>query len=90
MSVSGEFQRVLGDTVQCLLRCQGDAATALAADLGEAGRVGRADLSSGAERVVSLLDGPQARPPFESELQREEFGEAAEHLRAICRAILGR
>ena len=87
MSVSGEFQRVLADCRGLLERADG-ADPALAGSLAEAGSLGRQDLQAGASRVLELLD--QAAPDLGSDLEREAFSETREHLRAICRVILGR
>lgn len=86
MSVSGEFQRVVGDAVALLERSPAGSARRLASALEEAARRGHRDLCDGAERVIALLEGPEAG----RDLQGEEFGRATEHLRSICRAILGR
>ncbi len=90
MSVSGEFQRLVGETVALLQRSQAGSASSLAGALVEAARLGRSDLSTGASEVVQLLEGPTGAPRFGSDPQGEEFGRAVEHLRTLCRAILGR
>lgn len=90
MSVSGEFQRVVSDTAALLRASQAGGAASLAGALVEAARLGRNDLSAGASNVVELLEGPTGTPSFGTDQQCQEFGRAVEHLRAICRAILGR
>ncbi len=88
MSVSGEFQRVLGECRGLLDRAAGPG-DPLALSLSQAGRLGRLDLPGAAERVLEVLDGRPA-PCFGSELEREEFARVRDHLSAICRVILGR
>jgi hypothetical protein len=90
LSVSGEFQRIVGDAVACLERSPGGSAARLANALEEAARCGRSDLCDGAERVIALLEGPEAAHCRRADLQGEAFGRVTEHLRAICRVILGR
>lgn len=90
MSVPGEFQRVVANTATFLQRSQAGGASSLAGALVEAARLGRGDLSAGASEVVRLLEGPTGAPRFGSDHQDEEFGRVVEHLRSLCRAILGR
>lgn len=89
MSVPGEFQRILADTVAFLRRSETDTATALARGLADAGVHSREDLADGAARVVDLLEGHEP-PEASSPLETRAFDTQAAHLRAICRAILGR
>jgi hypothetical protein len=77
VSASSEFQRILADTVAFLRRSEADEATTLARGLADAGVHAREDLADGAARVVDLLES-------------QDFDHQAAHLRAICRAILGR
>jgi len=89
VSVSGEFQRILADTVAFLRRSEADGATTLARGLADAGVHARDDLADGAARVVDLLEGHEPRKAA-NPLEAREFDGQAAHLRAICRAILGR
>lgn len=89
MSVPGEFQRVLADLVSLLRRSEVDGASELARGLADAGVRGREELSGGAARVVDLLEPGEAQPAPPA-LETPELVDQAAHLRAICRAILGR
>lgn len=88
MSVSSEFQRVLADLVAQLGHSEAEAT--FAAALADAGTRGRKDLSDGAARVVGLLERRGAAAAANLELDSDELQERMRHLRAICRAILGR
>jgi hypothetical protein len=89
MSVTGEFRRVLTDCATLLRRSPG-AATQLEEALSRADRVALDDLEGAAELVLRTLESGMAARSFGSDLEREEFARVAEHLRAICRVILGR
>ena len=88
MSVSSEFQRVLGECHGLLDRAAGPGSP-LARSLTQASRLGREDLPGAAERVLAVLD-TGSSPAFGSDLEREEFARVREHLSEICRVILGR
>lgn len=70
------------DTVDCLLRSRLPDAERLASALDAAAQRGRDDLSDGAAQAAALLDAV--------EVPEGEAAEALQHLRALCRAILGR
>ena len=88
MSVSSEFQRVLGDCHGLLQRAVGPG-DPLVRSLIRAGRLGASDLPGAAEQVLAALDA-EPGPSFASDLEREEFAQVREHLSSICRVILGR
>ena len=90
MSVSGEFRRILGDTV-CALRERPDAAARELADRLEKAGAAK-DLSGAAKRVldvVGLLVGPDGRLAAGDGDSAGVDGEA-DRLAAICRIVLGR
>jgi hypothetical protein len=77
MSVRGEFQRILGDTT-ARLRVRGEHALAAALE--------RADSSTGEAldaRAGAVLDAVEAAT-------REELEATLDHLREICRVVVGR
>ena len=87
MSVHGEFKRVLAELVT-FLDATGVASCAAAAAELEACSAAAADesLADAAERALAVcaaLDSSALTPP-----QRGEYRERAEHLGAICRALL--
>lgn len=89
MSVQGEFQRVLGDTLAFLREASAGGAERWSRELSSIALGAREDLSAGAERLLAFL-GEAAPPELSSELQRQEFARQEDHLSQICRVILGR
>ncbi|MEZ4215837.1 MAG: hypothetical protein R3E88_05115 [Myxococcota bacterium] len=92
MSVRGEFQRVLGDCLALLDAAPSSgtwrAALARAGERVAEGASPRS-LVAAAEEVLALGD---AAPPhaFATEADSRAFAERLEHLRAICRVVVGR
>ncbi len=90
MSVTGEFYRLVEDCIAYL-----DASGAPQADrwkqqLERAAARGRVALSAAADEALRLLEEDGAPPVFDEPRERDDFARLAEHLAAICRAILGR
>jgi len=90
VSVTGEFSRLIEDCIGFL-----DASEAPRADhwkqlLQQAAERRDESLSAAADEVLSLLENDRAPPAFDEPPERDEFASLADHLAAICRAILGR
>jgi len=88
VSVSGEFQRVLGECVELLRACHEPELERWSDELDAAGRAGREDLCAGAERALGVLG--EARSAAPGSQPGAEFSRRSEHLGAICHVILGR
>ncbi|MEE2663630.1 MAG: hypothetical protein VX681_05895 [Myxococcota bacterium] len=90
MSVTGEFSRLVEDCIAFL-----DASGAPQTDrwkqiLQRAAERSVESLSAAADEVLALLENDGAPPAFDEPHERDEFARLAEHLGAICRALLGR
>lgn len=92
MSVRGEFQRVLGDCLASLERGSSAPPELWRDPLAKASERVATSLAEAAECVLALgpFDDDAAALGFAAEAHAREFGERLEHLRAICRAIVGR
>ena len=90
MSVSGEFKRAVADCVTLWRGSGAPGAEALARQLEASARGVDASLPARAGHVFEQLQSVDAELAFGSELEREDFGRAAEHARALCQVILGR
>jgi hypothetical protein len=89
MSVHSEFQRILDELVRFLERTGAPGCAGWASELVDAATLGRTDVSGGADRTLTLLEG-DAAPTFTSPLEIEEFARVQEHLLSLCHVILGR
>lgn len=92
MSVVGEYQRILGDFRSALADAESEPAAELATRLADADVEVAGDVSEAARRTLDLLGdvAPGGMTGFPSEREQKLFDEALEHLRSVCRVILGR
>ncbi len=87
MSVRGEFQRISGDFARFLRATRHPACLTRAASLETNSERAGADLSAAARDSLAHCE---AAPPGDlGALHRDEYAERADHLAAICRAIVG-
>ncbi len=90
MSVTGEFYRLAEACVAFLDASGSPEADRWKRQLEQAAAHSSVSLSEAAEQALQLLEGEEAPPAFVSARERDGFAELAEHLAAICRALLGR
>ena len=91
MSVNGEFHRLLKNCVAYLEASGASDADHWIARLQHAADRSDESLDAAAGEALDLLAAATARAPrFAEAREREEFGELAGHLAAICRAVVGR
>ena len=88
MSVRGEFKRVLAEWIAQLRAIDTEASHTWIRKLETAGRNADDDLTAAAQRVLEAIANEDL-PRGNTELSAETVAEAAEHLAAICHAILG-
>lgn len=91
LSVTGEFQRVLGDCLALLETEAPPGGDPWAQALREAAARGSEDLSAGAESVLAARSRLAAQSPrFRSATESARFDSLVDHLARICQVILGR
>ena len=92
MSAIGEFNRLAEDCLSYLEASSAAADDSWRSALGPASGKSPDSLDVAAERALALLDEHRAKSGlrFVEAREHEEFAELADHLAAICRAVLGR
>ena len=91
MSVRGEFQRVLAECLALLETSSASDREEVVTWLARASERANDDLGEAAQMVLHADAGESAKAPrFEHVGELQAFEKSREHLRAICRAIVGR
>lgn len=88
MSVRGEFKRVLAEWVTLLRATETEASQDWIRKLEQAAHSADKDLTGAAQRVLEDMATAEL-PRGNTELSTQALAESAEHLTAICHAILG-